>query len=68
MLGKAESPEWLFTEPLLLQFAKHRQDAIHSYIDFVKCGVGANVWDDLQHQVFLGDNEFVEKYQAMLGE
>ena len=55
-------------EPLLFQFANNRQDAIHSYIDFVKCGIGIKIWDDLQHQVFLDDNEFVDKYQVMLNE
>jgi len=66
MVGHIESPPWLSTDALLLQFANNRQDAIKSYIDFVQCGVGKNVWVNLQHQVFLGDNEFVEKYQSML--
>jgi putative transposase len=43
------------TDTLLIQFAKNRQDAIQSYIDFVKSGVGKTVWDALQHQIFLGD-------------
>ena len=68
MVGHIESPPWLSTDALLLQFANNRQDAIKSYIDFVQCGVGKNVWVNLQHQVFLGDNEFVEKYQSMLDE
>jgi putative transposase len=47
MLGNDESPVWLSTDTLLLQFAKNRQDAIQSYIDFVKSGVGKTVWDTL---------------------
>jgi|TARA_B110000908_G_C9974498_1_gene322696 putative transposase len=55
----------LSTNTLLVQFAKNRQDAIQSYIDFVKLGVGKTVWDTLQHQIFLGDEVFVAKHQAI---
>jgi putative transposase len=65
MLGNAESPVWLSTDTLLVQFAKNRQDAIQSYIDFVKSVIGKTVWDTLQHQIFLGDEAFVAKHQAM---
>jgi len=68
MLSNATSPSWLFSDALLLQFSDNREDAIECYIEFVKNGVGKNVWDNLQHQVFLGDNEFVDKYQSMLDE
>ena len=40
MLGNAVSPVWLSTDTLLVQFAKNRQDAIQSYIDFVKSNAG----------------------------
>jgi putative transposase len=65
MLGNAESSVWLSTDTLLVQFAKNRQDAIQSYIDFVKSGIGKTVWDILQHQIFLGDEAFVAKHQVM---
>jgi putative transposase len=65
MLGNVESPVWLSTDTLLVQFAKNRQDAMQSYIDFVKSGIGKTVWDILQHQMFLGDEAFVAKHQAM---
>ncbi len=65
MLGKVESPKWLSTDALLLQFANNRPDAIECYIEFVKSGVGKTVWDTLHHQVFLGDEAFVVKHQAM---
>jgi putative transposase len=65
MLGNVESPVWLSTDTLLVQFAKNRQDAIQSYIDFVKSVIGKTVWDTLQHQIFLGDEAFVAKHQAM---
>jgi putative transposase len=40
-------------------------DAITEYINFVDQGVNKSIWDDLQHQVFLGDKTFVEKHQLM---
>ncbi|PML20738.1 addiction module toxin RelE [Vibrio breoganii] len=68
MVGRVESPHWLSTDALFLLFADNRQDAIQSYIKFVKCGVGQSILDDLQHQVLLGNDEFIEKYQLMLAE
>lgn len=42
-----------------------RAAAITLYIQFVEQGVNKAIWDDLQHQVFLGDAAFVAKHQAM---
>jgi hypothetical protein len=67
-LGNVKSPVRLSTDTLLVQFAKNRQDAIQSYIEFVKSGVGKTVWDALQHQIFLGDGAFVARHQAMQDE
>ncbi len=67
MLGNMESPAWLSTDALLLMFAKNRQDAIQCYVEFVKSGVGKRVWGNLLHQVFLGDETFVEKHQKLQG-
>jgi putative transposase len=38
------------------------------YVQFVEEGVNGTIWDNLQHQVFLGDNNFVEKYQPLQNE
>jgi hypothetical protein len=65
MLGNVESPVWLSTDTLLVQFSKNRQDATQCYIDFVKSGVGKTVWDALQHQIFLGDETFVARHQLI---
>ena len=65
MVGKASVPNWLSTDTLLRLFSDNREDAIRSYISFVKGGVGKEVWSELQHQVFLGDDAFVAKYQEM---
>ncbi|MEJ6122035.1 transposase [Vibrio sp. 2-Bac 85] len=68
MLGNVDSPEWLSTDALLKLFANNRRDAIRAYIVFVKDGVGKSVWNDLQHQIFLGDDDFVAKHQEMQSE
>jgi hypothetical protein len=65
MVGKQTSPDWLATEALLNFFDKKRTVAIAEYIHFVEKGVNETIWDDLQHQIFLGDEEFVEKHQLM---
>ena len=38
-------------------------DAISAYIKFVGDGINKRIWDDLQHQIFLGNDDFVEKHQ-----
>jgi hypothetical protein len=43
MLGNVESPVWLSTDTLPVQFAKNRQDAIQCYIDFVEVAVSETV-------------------------
>jgi putative transposase len=65
MVGKQASPNWLATDALLIYFDKKRTVAIAEYINFVGEGVNQNIWDDLQHQIFLGDDAFVEKHQLM---
>ncbi len=65
MVGKEASPGWLATDALLNLFAKKRTEAITEYIHFVEQGVNKTIWDDLQQQIFLGDDAFVEKHQLM---
>jgi hypothetical protein len=65
MLGNVESPVWLSTDMLLVQFSKNRHDATQCYIVFVKSGVGKTVWDALQHQIFLGDETFVARHRLI---
>jgi putative transposase len=65
MMGNVDSPAWLFTDALLLMFSNNRLNAIQSYIAFVKNSVELEVWDALQHQIFLGDEAFVARHQAM---
>jgi len=67
MLGKGFCPPWLTTEGMLAQFSDKRTVARRRYKRFVPDGIGgASIWQDLNRQIFLGDDVFVEKMQAKL--
>ena len=65
MVGKQASPNWLATDALLNYFDKNRSVAVAEYIHFVGERVNKTIWDDLQHQIYLGDDAFVEKHQLL---
>lgn len=66
MTGDATVPDWLETDWLLGQFGKSRKVARRRYKNFVREGVGLpSIWDDLRSQIYLGDDRFVEKMQAI---
>ena len=45
---------------MLAQFATQRENAIRRYIEFVAQGIGQEaIWNNLNRQVFLGENNFV---------
>ena len=63
-IGEATAPVWLETDWLLAQFGKIRGKAVRGYIQFVGEGVAASSpWALLKHQLFLGDETFVEKFR-----
>lgn len=65
--GQAELPPWLHVDAILSQFGKQRSRAIERYIEFVHDGRGLpSVWRDLQGQIFLGSDAFVEKMQSLI--
>jgi REP element-mobilizing transposase RayT len=67
MVGTDMAPVWLEADWLLGQFAIKRRAAVSAYKDFVRAGVGLeSLWSDLNAQVFLGDETFVERMQALL--
>ncbi len=67
MIGKTDPPEWLETNWVLNYFGVSRNDAISSYINFVREGIGLpSVWGGLKQQLYLGDEKFVEKQQARI--
>ena len=67
MIGKEPCPVWLHTEWLLSQFGSQRARQIERYVEFVQQGVrGADVWQHVKGQVFLGDDVFVETMRQHL--
>lgn len=64
-LGKAPADSFLSVDGLLAQFAQRRSVAQARYARFVAEGIKApSPWAQLKGQVFLGDEQFVEKMQA----
>jgi REP element-mobilizing transposase RayT len=65
-IGKqTESPDWLDTEWMLSLFGGERGAAATAYARFVcEGGNGRNPWRQVQHQMFLGDEAFVGRFQG----
>lgn len=64
-VGLEPAPLWLEVDGLLAQFGKRRSLAQQRYAQFVSEGINANSpWSNLKGQVFLGDDQFVERMQA----
>lgn len=60
--GQVESPPFLNTKWLISAFGKRTSDAIEGYRAFVSAGKNQpSPWENLRNQVFLGDDQFVEK-------
>ena len=69
MVGTAGQPEWLQTDWGLGQFSRVRSQAVLSYVDFVRAGVGLpSLWQSLQGQIFLGSELFVKRLQEELAD
>ena len=67
MVGTAPCPDWLETDWFLGQFSPQRITAREQYIDFVRNGVGLpSIWGDLRNQIYLGDDAFVARMQALI--
>ena len=67
MIDEVPARPWLETDWILGNFAKHRKTAIAKYIDFVREGIGLpSLWGDLQNQIFLGTEKFVNKQQSLI--
>lgn len=66
-MGLEPSPLWLATDGLLACFAKRRSLAQQRYAQFVLEGVkSASPWADIKAQVFFGDDQFVNRMQALI--
>jgi len=61
-IGVVLCPEWLDREWLLSSFAKRQSVAIDKFKRFVAEGKNQpSPWDNLKNQIFLGDEQFVER-------
>jgi len=68
-IGEATAPAWLTIVDLLAEFGKRSAAARRKYQQFVAEGMGAeSVWKELKGQIYLGDDDFVERMQGKLGE
>lgn len=66
-VGLEPAVPWLAVDGLLAHFAKRRSLAQQRYAQFVAEGIkAASPWSNLQGQVFLGDEQFVQRMQAHL--
>ncbi len=67
MVNEIESPPWLAIDGLLAQFSTQREQAIEHYKRFVAQGIGqASLWQNINRQVYLGDDNFVVKMQSKI--
>lgn len=66
-VGLEPAPDWLAEDGLLAMFAKRRSLAQQRYAQFVVEGIKADSpWVNLKGQVFLGDEQFVNRMQAKI--
>jgi len=66
-MGLAPAPAYLAVDGLLALFAKRRTVAQARYAKFVAEGIKApSPWEHLTGQIFLGNDRFVEKMQALI--
>lgn len=69
MCGQADAPAWLHTDWILSTFGKRRQEAMTRYQAFVLAGKGQpSPWQHLKNQIYLGDDQFVEKMQRKIAD
>lgn len=58
---------WTGCWPALAGFGRQKASAIEAYKQFIKEGKGqASAWAQLKNQIYLGDEDFVEKMQALI--
>jgi hypothetical protein len=63
--GLGKGPAWLTVDWILSQFGKRRYAAARHYRRFVREGIGRpSIWEGVQAQVLLGEEEFVEQLKG----
>ena len=66
-IGLASVEDWLNTTLVLAAFGARRSQAIRQFIDFVSQGKSQpSIWNDLNKQIYLGDDKFVEEMQCKI--
>jgi putative transposase len=65
--GQSANPAFLNTQWLLAAFGKNKGKAIEGYKQFVARGKNQpSPWKDLRNQVYLGDDSFVKRMDALI--
>lgn len=68
-VGASPTPVWLSTDDLLAEFGKRRTVARQKYQQFIAEGMSAeSIWKDLKGQIYLGDDDFVERMRGKLAQ
>jgi REP-associated tyrosine transposase len=63
--GLGKSPPWLAVDWVLSQFGKRRYPAARHYRRFVREGIARpSIWEGIQTQVLLGEEDFVAKLRG----
>jgi REP element-mobilizing transposase RayT len=67
MIGEEQAPDWLETRTILAAFGETEAAAVEHYARFVAEGKGQSApWEQLENQVFLGSDSFVESMRRTL--
>ncbi|MBM4066468.1 MAG: hypothetical protein FJ266_12645 [Planctomycetes bacterium] len=69
IVGLRKTPEYLTINWILSQFGSKKQTAQIKYKEFVLQGMQKeSPWSEIQGQIFLGEEEFVEKFKDLLAD
>jgi len=67
MIGDVECSDWLEKNWILNHFGYSHKIAVANYKNFIRDGLGLPpIWNGLRHQIFLGDDEFVDREVAKI--
>jgi hypothetical protein len=67
--GLKNVPDYLTVDWILGLFSKNKGEAQKRYREFVKEGIQVgSPWDNLQGQILLGEDGFIEKYKDLLSD
>jgi len=68
-VAETAAPDWLAASHLLGRFSTNGAEAIRAFRRFVDAGLLASLpWQELRQEIYLGDEQFVERAQARMVE